>query len=116
MRIYSVTYRRLRPVGSRLLAQHVILDGVLHRFVHRLLQARRVQPALARESLGKPTRDIQEVVQDLYGVDGSANPENIRNWARWIAQPLDQELLRDVQAIFAPVHNIGHVEGLPENN
>ena len=25
-------------------------------------------------------------------------------------------LLRDVQAIFAPVKNIGHVEGLPENN
>jgi aryl-alcohol dehydrogenase-like predicted oxidoreductase len=49
-------------------------------------------------------------------ISGSANPNNIRNWAKWAEQPLDQELLRDVQAIFAPVKNLGHVEGLPENN
>jgi aryl-alcohol dehydrogenase-like predicted oxidoreductase len=49
-------------------------------------------------------------------VSGSANPDNIRNWAKWAAEPLDAELLRDVQAIFAPVKNIGHKEGLPENN
>jgi aryl-alcohol dehydrogenase-like predicted oxidoreductase len=49
-------------------------------------------------------------------IAGSANPKNIRKWADWIAQPLDAELLRDVQAIFEPVKNIGHVEGLPENN
>ena len=49
-------------------------------------------------------------------VAGSANPDNIRNWARWAAEPLDRELLADVQAIFAPVKNIGHREGLPENN
>jgi len=49
-------------------------------------------------------------------VAGSANPANIRAWARWAAEPLDAELLRDVRAIFAPVRNTGHVEGLPENN
>ena len=49
-------------------------------------------------------------------VAGSANPQNVRAWADWAAEPLDEELLRDVQAIFAPVKNIGHVEGLPENN
>src|SRR3954471_13078856 len=49
-------------------------------------------------------------------VSGSANPNNIRNWAKWAAEPLDEELLREVQAIFAPVRNLGHVEGLPENN
>ncbi len=49
-------------------------------------------------------------------IAGSANPENIRNWARWAAEPLDAELLAKVQSIFAPVKNIGHVEGLPENN
>jgi aryl-alcohol dehydrogenase-like predicted oxidoreductase len=49
-------------------------------------------------------------------VAGSANPENIRAWAAWAAEPLDEELLRDVQAIFAPVKNIGHLEGLPQNN
>jgi aryl-alcohol dehydrogenase-like predicted oxidoreductase len=49
-------------------------------------------------------------------VSGSANPNNIRNWAKWAAEPLDDALLREVQAIFAPVKNIGHREGLPENN
>jgi len=49
-------------------------------------------------------------------VSGSANPNNIRNWAKWAAEPLDEELLREVQAIFAPVKNLGHREGLPENN
>jgi aryl-alcohol dehydrogenase-like predicted oxidoreductase len=47
---------------------------------------------------------------------GSANPHNIRQWAQWAEEPLDAELLREVQAILAPVKNIGHVEGLPENN
>src|ERR1043165_6559441 len=49
-------------------------------------------------------------------VSGSANPKNIRNWATWAAEPLDQQLLAEVQAIFAPVKNLGHLEGLPENN
>jgi aryl-alcohol dehydrogenase-like predicted oxidoreductase len=49
-------------------------------------------------------------------IAGSANPDNIRNWAQWAAEPLDQELLAEVLAIFAPVKNIGHREGLPENN
>jgi L-galactose dehydrogenase len=49
-------------------------------------------------------------------VAGSANPTNIRNWAEWLAEPIDEQLLRDVQAIFAPVKNLGHAEGLPENN
>ena len=49
-------------------------------------------------------------------IAGSANPENIRNWAKWIAEPIDEQLLREVQEIFRPVKNIGHKEGLPENN
>ena len=49
-------------------------------------------------------------------VAGSANPANIREWARWVAEPLDEELVRDVQAIFAAVKNVGHPEGLAENN
>ncbi|WP_437204062.1 aldo/keto reductase [Planctomicrobium sp. SH664] len=47
---------------------------------------------------------------------GSENPELIRKWAAWVEQPIDESLLRDVLAIFAPVKNIGHIEGLPENN
>jgi len=49
-------------------------------------------------------------------VSGSANPNNIRNWARWAAEPLDTQLLAEVQSLFAPVKNIGHKEGLLENN
>jgi aryl-alcohol dehydrogenase-like predicted oxidoreductase len=49
-------------------------------------------------------------------ISGSANPVNIANWARWAAEPLDEELVREVRAIFEPVKNLGHIEGLPENN
>ncbi len=49
-------------------------------------------------------------------IAGSANPDNVRRWAEWAAEPVDRQLLEEVLAIFAPVKNIGHVEGLPENN
>ena len=49
-------------------------------------------------------------------IAGSANPVNIRKWAQWAEAPLDESLLKSVQAIFEPVKNIGHPEGLPENN
>ncbi len=49
-------------------------------------------------------------------IAGSANPENIRNWAKWLSEPIDRQLLAQVLEIFKPVQNIGHVEGLPENN
>jgi len=47
---------------------------------------------------------------------GSATPANVRAWAAWAAEPIDEELLREVRATFAPVQDVGHVEGLPENN
>jgi L-galactose dehydrogenase len=49
-------------------------------------------------------------------VAGSANPENIRRWARWLEMPMDEELLAMVRSVFRPVHNLGHMEGLAENN
>ena len=49
-------------------------------------------------------------------VAGSANPKNVAKWAKWLAEPIDRDLLAAVQKIFEPVKNIGHVEGLPENN
>ena len=49
-------------------------------------------------------------------IAGSANPANIRQWAQWAAEPLDRQLLAEVQEIFKPVKNLGHVEGLAENN
>jgi L-galactose dehydrogenase len=47
---------------------------------------------------------------------GSANPKNVRQWAEWASEPLDQRLLADVQKILAPIHNWCYVEGRPENN
>jgi L-galactose dehydrogenase len=47
---------------------------------------------------------------------GSANPENVRNWAKWIELPIDQQLLAEVLAILKPIHNWCYVEGRPENN
>ena len=49
-------------------------------------------------------------------VAGSANPKNVAKWAQWLAEPIDQALLDQVHTIFAPVKNLGHQEGLPENN
>jgi len=49
-------------------------------------------------------------------IAGSANPANIRKWAQWLAEPIDTGLLEEVLAIFEPVKDIGHAEGLPENN
>ncbi len=49
-------------------------------------------------------------------IAGSANPENVRRWAQWVAEPMDEQLLAEVREIFRPVKNIGHREGLPENN
>jgi L-galactose dehydrogenase len=49
-------------------------------------------------------------------VAGSANPVNIANWAKWATESIDEALLHEVQEIFAPVHNLGHLEGRLENN
>lgn len=49
-------------------------------------------------------------------IAGSANPANIRKWSEWLEEPMDRELLAEVLALFAPVKNLGHLEGLPENN
>lgn len=47
---------------------------------------------------------------------GSANPENVAKWVQWADQPLDQELLTEVQNILRPIHNWFYIEGRPENN
>ena len=49
-------------------------------------------------------------------VAGSANPKNIKKWHKWLAEPIDRSLLVKIQAIFAPVKNLCHLEGLEENN
>ena len=49
-------------------------------------------------------------------VTGSANPQRVREWARWAEQPLDRQLLQEVLAILQPIHDWFYVEGRPENN
>jgi len=47
---------------------------------------------------------------------GTANPANVEQNLRTIEEPLDRELLAEVQAILAPVHNMTWPSGRPENN
>lgn len=49
-------------------------------------------------------------------VTGSADPDRVRQWAAWAAEPIDQTLLAEVQQILAPIHNWHYTEGRPENN
>jgi aryl-alcohol dehydrogenase-like predicted oxidoreductase len=49
-------------------------------------------------------------------VVGSANPENVKRWAQWAAEPIDEQLLQEVLGILRPIHNWFYVEGRPENN
>jgi aryl-alcohol dehydrogenase-like predicted oxidoreductase len=49
-------------------------------------------------------------------VAGSANPERVRQWAKWAAEPLDRELLDEVLNILSPIHNWRYSEGRPDNN
>ncbi len=49
-------------------------------------------------------------------ITGSANPERIREWARWSAEPIDESLLDEVRKILEPIHNWFYIEGRPENN
>jgi aryl-alcohol dehydrogenase-like predicted oxidoreductase len=49
-------------------------------------------------------------------VVGSANPENVKLWAKWAAEPINEQLLAEVLAILKPIHNWYYMEGRPENN
>ena len=49
-------------------------------------------------------------------ISGSANPDNVRTWAKWAESPMDEELLAEVLAMLEPIKDIGHVEDLPKNN
>ena len=49
-------------------------------------------------------------------ITGSANPDRVAQWAEWAEEPMDDQLLREVQNILEPVHNWFYVEGRPENN
>jgi len=49
-------------------------------------------------------------------IAGSASPERVAQWAKWVEEPVDETLMEEVQAILAPIHDWFYVEGRPENN
>lgn len=49
-------------------------------------------------------------------VSGSANPDRVAQWLKWIEEPLDQTLVDEVKELLRPIHNWVYVEGRPENN
>jgi L-galactose dehydrogenase len=48
-------------------------------------------------------------------VVGSASAANIRRDAAWLSEPIDAALLAEVEAVLAPVRDLGWVNGRPEN-
>ena len=48
-------------------------------------------------------------------ITGSANPNRVRQWADWVAEPIDQQLLEEVLQILKPIHNWFYSEGREEN-
>ncbi len=49
-------------------------------------------------------------------ITGSANPGRVAQWCEWLQEPLDLQLVKEVQDILAPVHNWFYLECLPENS
>jgi aryl-alcohol dehydrogenase-like predicted oxidoreductase len=49
-------------------------------------------------------------------IAGSASPERVAQWAKWVEEPVDETLLREVQEILAPIKDWFYIEGRPENN
>jgi L-galactose dehydrogenase len=48
-------------------------------------------------------------------VVGSASSANIRRDVAWLSEPLDADLLADVEAVLAPVRDLGWLNGRAEN-
>ncbi len=46
---------------------------------------------------------------------GTASPENITNNVKWADEPLDKNLLAEVLAMLAPIHNKTWPSGIPQN-
>jgi len=49
-------------------------------------------------------------------VVGSANPKRVSQWCDWLEEPVDWDLIKEVQDILKPIHNWVYIEGRPENN
>jgi L-galactose dehydrogenase len=49
-------------------------------------------------------------------IAGSADPGRVAEWAKWIAEPVDEVLLGEVRALLEPIRDWFYIEGRPENN
>lgn len=49
-------------------------------------------------------------------IAGSADPERVAQWCRWVDEPADQEAIAELQRRLEPIHNWFYCEGRPENN
>ncbi|MDP1562051.1 MAG: aldo/keto reductase [Pirellulaceae bacterium] len=49
-------------------------------------------------------------------IAGSADPERVAQWCRWVDEPADQEAIAELQRRLSPIHNWFYCEGRPENN
>src|ERR1035438_521373 len=136
----------VRPTGAAATAAGRCSPGGLLRLeqarsgdVRRRLASLR-QPARLRQQLGlrglAETPDQRRLRRDQAGeaarrsatkghsagpeiatnVVGTANPERILQNIREVEEPIDPELLSDVQRILSPVHDVTWQSGRPENN
>jgi aryl-alcohol dehydrogenase-like predicted oxidoreductase len=106
------------PFSARLLTQAALPDWLKEPGEVKAA-ARQAAALCAAEGVDIAQLALQFSCENPYittTVAGSANPNNIRKWAEWLEKPIPRDLLNAVLEIFAPVHNIGHAEGLPENN
>jgi aryl-alcohol dehydrogenase-like predicted oxidoreductase len=91
---------------------------------HKATEEVRHTCRLAAEHCEKKGTDIAQLAlqfsvanEDMATcVAGSANPQRVQQWADWLEQPLDEELLTEVLEILQPVHNWYYVECRPENS
>ena len=48
-------------------------------------------------------------------VVGAARAEEVRRNVRWLDEPIDEDLLHDIEQCLAPVRDLGWISGRPEN-
>jgi L-galactose dehydrogenase len=48
-------------------------------------------------------------------VVGAGHPSDISRSVRWAAEPLDEDLLREIEPLLAPVRDVGWESSRPEN-
>ncbi len=49
-------------------------------------------------------------------IAGSADPDRVAQWCRWVEEPVDEEAIAEIQRRLAPIMNWYYTEGRPENN